>query len=406
MKNYLLQFKERKYIFLPSYMDEEDIPETDFYDLPENINDIFKLRTLVFKNLPSTAKLQDILDFITHGDIENVEIDKMQNLGKVHFFDYTSLYRCYIDLSNQEVVIDNTTISIGIEQSSKLSLNIENIHNLGATRSVFLVLDEFLDETFFTEYCKEFGEVETIRIVKDKSIIYCDYFSFYSAIKFIENTTKDPLFTNKRFGFGWDRCFRQMSDTDEKSISLFNSNKTVYLGNIQNDISAEDILDSIKGGSIFCLKIHREKKCAFITFMSSLSAASFISLCNKSPLNIKGYRIKVNYGNNTPTPVPGILAVYNHATRVLKIEPIDDELTYTKVQQDCKDFGEIEKIQFGENSVKINFLFITDCYRAYTELKNKDFYDNYNLSFGNDRCGNTSALDVVLYLQENEFFEV
>lgn len=85
------------------------------------------------------------------------------------------------------------------------------------------------------------------------------------------------------------------------------TSRTVYLGNIPSDTSAEEILGHVRSGQIESIRLLPDKNCAFISFLDSSSATHFHSDAILKRLCIKGQDIKIGWGK--PSQVPSSVAV-------------------------------------------------------------------------------------------------
>jgi RNA recognition motif-containing protein len=307
----------------------------------------------------------------------------------------------YNDLKNREIVILGARVEISFGQPTPLPSNIGNAHNCGGTRCVVIKdIDEMMNQEYFFEICKVYGEVESIKAVREKRIVYIEFINFLSSLNFVEKILEDPVFSTKRVGFSRDRCSKQFAG--EKGYN--SSNRTLFIGGVSQDISSEDIFNVIKGGNVYSLKIVREKKCAFLTFMDPHSALAYLSLCNFQGLVVKGHKLRVSLGTNSNITVQSIIYCFRGATRTVVLSNTDSSITHDKILCDFGKFGELEMINFisSKRIVFINFLNITDSYLCCASLNSDPFYLNYKIGFGNDRCSINSATDIMLYLQKSK----
>ncbi|KAK3106729.1 hypothetical protein LTR53_018184, partial [Teratosphaeriaceae sp. CCFEE 6253] len=87
------------------------------------------------------------------------------------------------------------------------------------------------------------------------------------------------------------------------------TSRTVYLGNIPADTTAEEILGHVRSGQIESVRMLPDKNCAFISFLDGSSATHFHSDAILKKLSVKGQDIKVGWGKPSSVPTSVALAV-------------------------------------------------------------------------------------------------
>ncbi|KAH3662418.1 hypothetical protein OGAPHI_005670 [Ogataea philodendri] len=192
-------------------------------------------------------------------------------------------------------------------------------------------------------------------------------------------------------------------------------NRTVYLGNIHPETTAEEVCNTARGGLLESVKLIPDKRICFLTFADSASAAQFFAAGTKDKVTIHGRRVKVDWGKHSGPLDPEIAdAIEKHgASRNLYIgteprpEGDEEDLTDRPVipdadtlRKDFSIFGEVEQINFFRDGqcAFVNFLNIMSCINAvedfngpgsdavHTSFENK--YKPFKISFGKDRCAN------------------
>jgi len=81
--------------------------------------------------------------------------------------------------------------------------------------------------------------------------------------------------------------------------SLESVSRTVYLGNVPEDVTYKQILDYVRCGDIEEILIIQRNTCAFITFVDSKSALTFHSEAILKKLEINGQPVKVGWGKKS-----------------------------------------------------------------------------------------------------------
>ncbi|KGK40668.1 hypothetical protein JL09_g246 [Pichia kudriavzevii] len=197
-------------------------------------------------------------------------------------------------------------------------------------------------------------------------------------------------------------------------------NRTVYLGNLSNNLSIEEICNVIRGGNLENIKYLPHKKIAFITFIRHIDAANFIARANVDHVFLNSKYVKVGWGHNSGylSPEIEIEINENNATRNLYIgvnenterEGVDflwkdGVKLYNTIpkeetlRRDFSIFGQIEQVNYFKNGACafINFTDIRYSIKAVHDLNNnvndlhqslENRYEKLLISYGKDRCGN------------------
>ncbi|GMG21640.1 unnamed protein product [Ambrosiozyma monospora] len=203
-------------------------------------------------------------------------------------------------------------------------------------------------------------------------------------------------------------------------------NRTVYLGNIHPDTTAEEVCNAVRGGTLESVKLISDKSVCFLTFIQAKDAAHFFARTTAERITIHSRRIRVAWGTQSTPLSPEIqVAVNNGASRNLYVGVIEndedngdadasdvhneeDEANDNTqkvpdadtLRRDFSVFGEIEQINFFKDGqcAFVNFLNILSCIKAVdyfnsdesstNHLSFGDAYRNYKISFGKDRCAN------------------
>jgi hypothetical protein len=127
--------------------------------------------------------------------------------------------------------------------------------------------------------------------------------STYGAPQFFQTPTSPTG------GFGMQGGMTPTSPVGMGSGVVTGTSRTVYLGNIPPDTSAEEILGHVRSGQIESVRLLPDKNCAFISFLDASSATHFHSDAILKKLCIKGQDIKVGWGKPSQVPTSVALAV-------------------------------------------------------------------------------------------------
>ncbi|CAG8457391.1 4912_t:CDS:1 [Scutellospora calospora] len=325
-----------------------------------------------------------------------------------------------------------------------------------ASRNVYLGnLDESITESTLREDLSKYGTIENVKIVREKNIGFVHFMSISNAMKAVQMLPTDPKYANKKVNYGKDRCAQRPSvgngvtpqyafpasslsfqsfgnaamgfgfdpyhsatvaasshidngsELRSPTSPLFSSassaagstasgsaagNRTVYLGNIHPDTTCEEICNVIRGGILQQIRYMPEKHIAFVTFIDSNSANSFMYIAQQTGVVVKNRRLKVGWGKN-PGPLPGHIQMAvntQSASRNVYVGQLDDNITEEKLRQDFSEYGDIELVNIlKEKSCGfVNFTSIMSAIKAIDQIKAKDEYKKYRINYGKDRCGN------------------
>jgi hypothetical protein len=113
------------------------------------------------------------------------------------------------------------------------------------------------------------------------------------------------------------------------------TSRTVYLGNIPADTTAEEILSHVRSGQIESVRLLPDKNCAFISFLDGSSATHFHSDAILKKLNVKGHDIKVGWGKPSQVPTSVALAVQQSgASRNVYLGNLPEDITEQEIRED------------------------------------------------------------------------
>lgn len=190
---------------------------------------------------------------------------------------------------------------------------------------------------------------------------------------------------------------RRTTETSSQSaMKYFGSSRTIYLGGINPEISANDIFNHIRGGAVEALRFVTEKNCAFVDFVNEQAASSFYERLHFKRLNIKGTEVRVGWASPTPLAENVARAIQNGATRNVYIGGIslDEEDGKERWRETIRDafsrFGMVDLIKLvpEKQCAFVHMTCIVDAMRAVNVLKGEDdgCWAELKLNFGSDRC--------------------
>ncbi|KIX98487.1 uncharacterized protein Z520_05788 [Fonsecaea multimorphosa CBS 102226] len=172
------------------------------------------------------------------------------------------------------------------------------------------------------------------------------------------------------------------------------TSRTVYLGNIPADTSAEEILSHVRSGQIESVRLLPEKNCAFISFLDSSSATHFHSDAILKKLSIKGHDIKIGWGKPSQVPTSVALAVQQSgASRNVYLGNLPEDITEQEIREDLGKFGPIDTVKMvREKAIGfVHFLSISNAVKAVAQLpQDPKWGPPRRVYYGKDRCAYVS----------------
>ncbi|CAJ2510109.1 Uu.00g060090.m01.CDS01 [Anthostomella pinea] len=172
------------------------------------------------------------------------------------------------------------------------------------------------------------------------------------------------------------------------------TSRTVYLGNIPPDTSAEEILGHVRSGQIESVRLLPDKNCAFISFLDANAATHFHSDAILKKLCIKGQDIKIGWGKPSQVPTSVALAVQQSgASRNVYLGNLPDDIADEELREDLGKFGPIDTIKLvrEKNIAFVHFLSVANAMKAVQQLPQEPKWQSpRRVYYGKDRCAYVS----------------
>lgn len=176
----------------------------------------------------------------------------------------------------------------------------------------------------------------------------------------------------------------QLESLESSSIS-----RTVYIGNIPADVTAEELLNHVRSGVVESLKLVPEKNCAFISFLNSAAASHFYSDAILKKLSLNSQDAKIGWGKSTPVPAQVSLAVaQDGASRNVYLGSLPDDITEEEIRAELSKFGSIDTIKLvkEKNIGFVHFLSISTAVKVVQQLPFEPQWAHRKVYYGKDRC--------------------
>jgi RNA recognition motif-containing protein len=392
-------------------------------------------RTVYLGNIPPDTTAEEILNHVRSGQVESVRLLPDKNCAFISFLDNSAATHFHSDAILKRLSIKGQDIKIGWGKPSQVPTSVGlAVQQSSASRNVYLGnLPEEITEEEIREELSRFGQIDTVKIVREKAIAFVHFLSISHAVKAVQQLPQEPKWgPPRRVYYGKDRC-AYVSKTQQQNAAQYLGiapgyahvlngvdrdvisnalaqqsvaaaavataaggftnlgNRTVYLGNIHPETSIEEICNVVRGGLLHHIRYIPDKHICFVTFIDPTSAASFYALSNMQGLMIHNRRLKIGWGKHSGALPPAIaLAVSGGASRNVYVGNLDETWTEERLRGDFSEFGEIELVNtLREKSCAfVNFTNIANAIKAIEAVRQKEDYKRFKINFGKDRCAN------------------
>lgn len=167
------------------------------------------------------------------------------------------------------------------------------------------------------------------------------------------------------------------------------ASRTVYIGNIPPEVTAEELLNHVRSGVVESLKLVPEKNCAFISFLNAAAASHFYSDAILKKLSLNSQDVKIGWGKSTPVSAQVSLAVaQDGASRNVYLGNLPDEITEDDIRTELTKFGPIDTIKLvkEKNIGFVHFLSINTAIKVVQQLPFESQWAHRKVFYGKDRC--------------------
>ncbi|KAK9484203.1 hypothetical protein V1527DRAFT_223320 [Lipomyces starkeyi] len=177
------------------------------------------------------------------------------------------------------------------------------------------------------------------------------------------------------------------------SPQVVQASRTVYLGNVPSETTAEELLSHVHSGPVESVRMLPEKNCAFISFLDIASASHFHSDAILRKLSIRGQDIKVGWGKPSAVPMNVLMAVHqSNASRNVYLGNLPEDITEEEIREDLGRFGSIDTVKLvREKPIGfVHLLSISSAIKAVQQLPQEPKWANRKVFYGKDRCAYVS----------------
>ncbi|KAF9426152.1 hypothetical protein BGZ76_002883 [Entomortierella beljakovae] len=413
-------------------------------------------RTVYIGNVAPETQIDEVLSLVRTGLVESARLLPEKNCAFISFVDATAAAAFHLEANTRKFNLAGRDLRVGWGKPSQVSAPILQAVQQGATRNVFLgnVDDTVTEQTLRSDFA-QFGTIDTVKILREKNIAFVHFTNIGSAMKAVAALPHDTRYAGRRINYGKDRCAKNASGVSGGMSGSFafggtgysqygssmpmgfgsgfdrfsgggrmgaasglvggapmgasagaltaEGNRTVYLGNIGEDTTCEELCNVIRGGILNSIRYLPQKHIAFVTFVDPQAASSFFNIASQG-ITVRSRTLKVGWGQNAHAlPLQVIEAVQKGATRNVYLGMIDETFTEERLRHDFAEFGEIELVNIlrEKNCGFVNFTNILAAVKGVEGIRRNPAYDQVKVNFGKDRCGNSPRIQRGNYNRSN-----
>ncbi|KAF9283077.1 hypothetical protein BGZ88_010670 [Linnemannia elongata] len=386
-------------------------------------------RTVYLGNVPAESTIEDVLNLVRNGIVENARLLPEKSCAFVSFLDTASANAFHHDATSRKLELAGQELRVLREK------NIAFVHfsNIGNAMKAIAALSQ---DSRYSRRRMNYGKDRCAKKTANGTPGMPNAFAFggpayaqYGSsmpLSFNPNFDRFPQQGGRMGGLGGGSNFGHGNNHHNNGINnhhnlnnnngnnmnnnhnggnnnaLLNGpltaqgNRTVYLGNISPDTTCEDLCNAIRGGILNNIRYFPAKHIAFVSFVDPQAANNFFNLCNHQGVMVKSRRLKAGWGQNMHAlPLPVIQALQTGATRNVYLGSIDEGFTEERLRHDFAEFGEIEMVNIlqDKNCGFVNYTNILSAVKAVDGIRRNPAYEKVKVNFGKDRCGNPPKMN-------------
>ncbi|ORX47745.1 hypothetical protein DM01DRAFT_1338969 [Hesseltinella vesiculosa] len=165
-------------------------------------------RTVYLGNLAPNTHIGDILDQVKTGMLEAVRPLPEKSCIFLSFVDPAAALQFYQDATAHPFSVHGIDLKVGWGKQSAVPANVRTaILQTNASRTVFLgSLDESVNEDVIREDLQRFGDIEHVKLIREKNIAFVHFLTITNAIKCVHDLPLSGDWQHRRIAYGRDRC--------------------------------------------------------------------------------------------------------------------------------------------------------------------------------------------------------
>lgn len=165
-------------------------------------------RTLYLGSVHPETTIEEICNVVRGGLLHNIRYIPEKHICFITFVDPTAAAQFYALATLQGLAIHNRRLKIGWgKHSGPLPQGLAMAVTAGASRNVYIGnIDENWPESKLRHDFSEFGEIEQINFLPEKSCAFVNFTNLANAIKAIDGIKEKEEYQKFKVNFGKDRC--------------------------------------------------------------------------------------------------------------------------------------------------------------------------------------------------------
>ncbi|KAG0205612.1 hypothetical protein BGX33_007849 [Mortierella sp. NVP41] len=186
-------------------------------------------RTVYIGNVPAEATIEDILNLVRNGIVENARLLPEKNCAFVSFLDSASANAFHHEAHARKLEFAGQELRVGWGKPSPVPPQVAQAVQQGATRNVFIGgVDDSVTEQSLRADFSQFGVIDTVKVLREKSIAFVHFTNIGNAIKSIAALSQDPRYTRRRMNYGKDRCAKNKTPGTPSMPNAFSFGGPAY----------------------------------------------------------------------------------------------------------------------------------------------------------------------------------
>ncbi|ODQ67168.1 hypothetical protein NADFUDRAFT_81741, partial [Nadsonia fulvescens var. elongata DSM 6958] len=189
-------------------------------------------RTVYLGNVHPDSSIEEICNVVRGGILQNIRFIAEKHICFVTFVDPTAAAQFFAMANLQGLSIHNKRLKVGWgKHSGQLPNAIALAVTAGASRNVYIgnINSNWLESKLRADF-SEFGEIEQINFLKEKSCVFVNFTNIANAIKAIEGIKQKSEYAQFKVNFGKDRCGNR-----PRNVAQHNNNNNNTVNNATND---------------------------------------------------------------------------------------------------------------------------------------------------------------------------
>lgn len=360
-------------------------------------------RTLYFGGVTPDIRAHDLLNHLKGGAVEAVRFLTEKSCAFVDFTSEDGAMAVWRRLPHSKrILIRGVDVRVAWAKSSTMSESVSLAVKNGASRCIFIgniPTEDTCFENSIKMAIERHAMIDSIRVVRERACAFVHVTNIADAMRLVSLLSAEDRWKGMRISFGRDRCAPlepreegQIMERPTTSPTSEHPIRTVYLGGVPTQTTAEDLCNVVRGGQLEKIRLTLDKKCAFVTFIEPEAAEAFYQFATTHGIILHGHRLKPGRGQPTVMPNAVLSALRQGATRNIYIGNLQsDILTDQDLHQAFSPFGSIEMVNFvkrpaGGMVAFVNFCNILDAVKAYEGIRKNPLFAHCKISYGKDRC--------------------